>query len=130
MTQPQIKKFRGQGREQKRSGAASDETPGMDREELISTPDSWVGMVRTEPGMVSGWHHHSDNDTYIYVISGHARGEYGPGGMNILEAEPGDVLHVPKHIIHRESNPGADETVTFIVRVGTGPPVVNVDGPE
>jgi len=31
--------------------------------------------------------------------------------------------------VHRESNPSTDETVTFVVRVGNGPLVVNVDGP-
>jgi uncharacterized RmlC-like cupin family protein len=26
-------------------------------------------VVRTEPGMVSGWHHHGEYETVIYVLS-------------------------------------------------------------
>lgn len=106
------------------------QTPGMDREELISMPGSWVGMVRTKPGLVSSWHHHGDYDTYVYVISGRIRIEFGSGGGDACEAGPGEVLHVPKHIIHRELNPASEEQVLFAVRVGTGAPVLNVDGPS
>lgn len=35
-------------------------TPGMAREEAFATDRMWSGLVRTEPGMRSGWHHHGD----------------------------------------------------------------------
>jgi len=113
-----------------RGSAGTTQTPGMQREELLSAPGSWVGMVRTEPGHVSGWHHHSDYDTYVYVVSGRLRFESGPGGKDTCEAGPGEVVHVPKHTIHRESNPGSEMQVLFGVRIGTGDPVFNLDGPE
>ncbi|PKB72941.1 MAG: hypothetical protein BZY75_04545 [SAR202 cluster bacterium Io17-Chloro-G7] len=126
MTTPQIKVFRGEDHSQ----PDTEQTSGMSRQELAATASSWVGMVRISPGMVSGWHHQGDNDSYIYVVSGRARGEFGSGGKEHVEAGPGEVIHVPKHIVHREINPADQETLTFLVRVGLEPYVVNVDGPQ
>jgi uncharacterized RmlC-like cupin family protein len=52
-------------------------TRGMIREEAVATDRMWAGLVRTGPGMVSGWHHHSAYETAIYVISGALRMEFG-----------------------------------------------------
>jgi uncharacterized RmlC-like cupin family protein len=117
-------------RTQERAQMATVQTSGMHREEFVSTPESWVGTVRTEPGAASGWHHHGDYDTFIYMISGSMRVEFGADGKEISEAGPGDVVHVPNHIVHREVTPGLEGVVGFIVRVGTGAPVINVDGPD
>ena len=106
-----------------------DQTSGMVREQAISTGDLWAGLVRTEPHMVSGWHHHGDHETSIYVISGVLRMESGPGGESVVEADPGDFLYVPREAIHRESNPGEVESQLVVVRVGLGPTVINVEGP-
>ena len=114
----------GEGKEQ------TAQTQGMLREELISTPNSWVGMVSTEPGFTSGWHHHSAYDTYVYVISGRIKMEFGKNGKDSCIANAGGVLHIPKNTIHRESNPGDDKQLLFVVRVGQGTPVTNVEGPE
>ncbi len=40
-------------------------TPGMIREEAVATDGIWAGLVRTAPGMVSGWHHHAAYETAI-----------------------------------------------------------------
>ena len=106
-----------------------DQTPGMIREQAIAVDGMWAGLVRTEPQMISGWHHHGDYDTSIYVVSGSLRMESGPGGSQVIDAEPGDFLHVPKGAIHREGNPGSEESHLVVVRAGHGPAVVNVDGP-
>ncbi len=84
-----------------------DPTPGMIREQAVFTAGMWAGLVRTEPHMVSGWHHHGDYETSIFVISGVLRMESGPGGESLVEAGPGDFLFVPKGAIHREANPAA-----------------------
>ena len=55
--------------------------------------------------------------------------ESGPGGAEVVEAGPGDFLHVPKGAIHREANPGDEESHIIVVRAGRGPAVINVDGP-
>jgi uncharacterized RmlC-like cupin family protein len=106
------------------------QTPGMIREEAVATDGMWAGLARTDAGMVSGWHHHGNHESTIYVLSGALRMEFGPGGSEILEAGPGDFLYVASGAIHRESNPSGEESQIVVVRSGSGAPVVNVDGPE
>jgi len=101
----------------------------MTREEAFATDAIWAGTVKTEPGMVSGWHHHGDHETAIYVLSGRFVMESGSGGSQVLEAQPGDFLYVPRDAVHRESNPGQIECVAVILRAGSGEVVVNVEGP-
>jgi len=101
----------------------------MVREEAIVVDGLWAGVATTDAGMTSGWHHHGEYDTSIYVSSGSLRMESGPGGANVIEAGAGDFLFVPKGSIHREGNPGDAESHLVVVRAGTGPPVINVDGP-
>jgi len=107
----------------------SESTP-IHRQDLITSTESWVGFAHTMGGLASAWHHHSDNDTYGYVISGRIRIEFGPEGKESVGIGSGEVFHVPRQIIHREVTVGAEAGVIFLVRVGTGKPVVNVDGPE
>jgi uncharacterized RmlC-like cupin family protein len=107
----------------------SDPTPGLFREQAIAVHGMWAGLVRTDAHMVSGWHHHGDHDTAIYVVSGALRMESGPGGAVVVDAQPGDFLHVPKGAVHRESNPEDTESQVVVIRSGQGPVVVNVDSP-
>jgi len=107
----------------------ADPTPGKTREQAIDVPGLWSGFVRSEPGAASGWHHHGDHDTSVYVIEGKVRIEFGPGGGRSVEAGPGDFVHIPKHLVHREVNPGPAASQEIITRSGTGPLTVNVDGP-
>jgi uncharacterized RmlC-like cupin family protein len=108
----------------------ADPTPGMRRRRAFTTPQVWAGMVHTEVGMVSGWHHHGDHDTMLYVLAGRLRLEFGPGGTDAVEAGPGDFLRVPPNTVHRESNPAAEPSTAVIARAGTGAVTVNVDGPD
>lgn len=63
-------------------------------------------------------------------MAGRLRLESGPGGSQIVEAGSGDFFIVPPDTIHRESNPSAEEQVIVGFRIGDGPTVINVDGPE
>lgn len=110
----------------RRTGAP---TPGMVREEAIATETTWAGIVRTEGGMLSAWHHHGDYESVIYVLTGLLRMESGPAGTDVVDAAPGDFLLVPRGAIHREGNPSPDQGTAVVVRSGRGEPVVNVDGP-
>ncbi|HEY6422444.1 MAG TPA: cupin domain-containing protein [Pseudonocardiaceae bacterium] len=107
----------------------SDPTPGITREQAIAVDGLWSGLARTKPGMASGWHHHGDYETSIYVVVGRLRMESGPGGRDVVDAAEGDFVHVPAGAIHRESNPGEDESHLVVVRAGHGVPTVNVEGP-
>ena len=104
-------------------------TPGMDRQQAVATDGMWSGVVRTEAGMVSGWHHHGDHETVIYVLTGALRMEFGPGGADTVEAAPGDFLYVPRGAVHREANPTAGPADILVVRAGRGESTVNLDGP-
>jgi len=104
-------------------------TPGMDRQQAFATDDTWAGLVRTERGLVSGWHHHGEYETAIYVLSGSLRMEFGPGGSHNIEAGAGDFVLVPKGVVHRESNPSSGQGDLVVVRAGRGESTFNVDGP-
>ena len=105
------------------------DTAGMVREEAVATEGMWGGFVTTEAGMVSGWHHHGGHESVIYVLRGGMRLEFGPGGTDTLDAEPGDFVFVPKEVIHREGNPTGELCQFVVFRSGSGEVVVNVDGP-
>src|SRR5688572_4317268 len=67
-------------------------TAGMTQEQAIAVDGLWAGLVRTTPGAVSDWHHHGEYETSIYVVTGRLRMESGPGGADVIDAEPGDFL--------------------------------------
>jgi uncharacterized RmlC-like cupin family protein len=101
-------------------------TPGMRRDVAIVLDDVWSGRALTDPGGVSGWHHHGDHDSVVYVVRGAFVVETADG---VVSAAPGDFVHVPAHTVHRESNPTDEVAEVVLVRRGTGPVVVNVDAP-
>ena len=101
-------------------------TPGMARFEAVVLDDVWSGLARTGPGATSGWHHHGEHDTVAYVVRGAFRVETAAG---VVDAGPGDFVHVPARTVHRESNPTQEPAEVVLVRRGTGEVVVNVDGP-
>lgn len=107
----------------------TDPTPGIVREQAIAVDGLWAGLARTEAGVTSGWHHHGDYETSIYILSGQLRMESGKGGGQVVDAVAGDFVHVPRGAVHRESNPGDTESHIVVVRAGHGVPTVNVDGP-
>jgi uncharacterized RmlC-like cupin family protein len=104
-------------------------TPGMVREQAVATEGMWSGLVRTEAGMTSGWHHHGDYETTIFVVSGELKMESGPGGTAVVTAGSGDFVYVPPHTVHRETNPAETESHLVVVRSGRGEAVINVNGP-
>ncbi len=105
-------------------------TPGMDRRQLLDQEGCWVGWVRTDAGLAGGWHHHGARDSYIYVLRGTVTIEYGPAGGERVTAVAGDFIFNPARMVHREITAPDEPAELFVVRVGTGPQNVNVDGPD
>ena len=105
------------------------QTAGMHREEAVHTGALWVGIVRTEAGRYSSWHHHGAHESVIYVISGQVHLECGPGGKTAFRASAGDCIYLPPGEIHREGNDGHEESEIVVMRSGSGELVVNVAGP-
>ena len=90
----------------------------------------WVGQTCNEPGQWSNWHIHPNYVTYGYELTGRLRVEYGPGGAKSIEAGPGDFVRIPPGIVHREGSLGDIQRTGIGVRIGHGPLVVEVDGPD
>lgn len=105
-------------------------TAGMDRRQLLEHGDRWVGWARTDAGLAGGWHHHGDRDSYVYVLRGAVRIEFGPGGRDQVTAQAGDLVFNPAHLVHREVTEADEPAELFVVRIGSGPLNVNVDGPD
>ena len=106
-------------------------SPGISRHLAFRGEGFMVVRSRVDPGVVSGWHHHGDYGIYGYVVSGSARFEDGPGGRDATSVGPGDFFHVPPRTVHRDVNPSETEAQEVILFFrGSGPMVVNVDGPE
>ena len=108
----------------------ADPSPGMSRQLAFEAPGLWAGVVHTAPGAASGWHHHGEHETSLYVVAGAMRLEFGADGAQAVVAGAGDFLHVPAHTVHRELNPGSEESTAVIARSGHGAPTVNVEGPQ
>ena len=110
--------------------AVDQTTGGIARFEAFAGEGRWVGYVTTVPGVMSGWHHHGDTDTYIYMVKGIITLEFGAAGQERADAAAGDFVTVPAGVVHREGTPAGDPAEAVVVRVGSGPPVFNVDGPS
>lgn len=106
-------------------------TPGLVRYLAFEGEDHLVVRSRAEPGAVTAWHHHGDHHVYGYILSGVERFEYGPMGQEATTVYQGDFFHIPPHTVHRDVNPSPDEEQQAVLFFdGTGPAVVNVDGPD
>ena len=108
----------------------SGQTPGMERRELLQHEDRWIGWVRTQPGVASGWHHHGDRDTYIFMTAGSIAIEFGPGGREQVVSSAGELGYVPANTVHREVTGTEGLGTAFVMRIGAGPQTINVDGPD
>ena len=121
---PAIDVVRGTGLKQGQS------TPGILREQAFESSNVLVSRTRLDRGAVSGWHHHGAHELYGFLISGRLRLEYGEAGSEAATIGAGDFFHIPPGLVHRDVNP--DRALGLIVvniLVGSGVPVVNVDGP-
>lgn len=105
-------------------------TPGLRRRVAFEADGHWFGHVDADPATMSGWHHHGDNVTIGYVLRGKVTFEFGPDGSEAVEVNEGEYFEVPKHLVHREGNMSADAGEIILTRVGSGPVLFPVDGPE
>ena len=105
-------------------------TPGMDRRQLLDHGDRWVAWVRTDPGVAGGWHHHGERDTYFVMLGGSLTIDFGPNGSEHVSASAGDLGFIPAGVVHRETTGPEVPGEAMVLRIGTGPQNVNVDGPD
>jgi uncharacterized RmlC-like cupin family protein len=113
-----------------KDGVLGPATAGMERRQLFERGGDWAGWIRTDAGIAGGWHHHGDHDSFIYVLRGTLTIDFGRGGRESVEASAGDFIFNPARLVHRETTSPDGDVEAFVVRVGEGPQVVNVDAPD
>lgn len=75
----------------------------------------WLGYVELGPGLVSAVHHHGEAESGIYIISGQARFYTGAALDQVHDAQAGDFVWVPPHVVHVEMNRSQTEPVRMVV---------------
>lgn len=109
------------------SGTA--QTPGSQRRaaiapELAITSAIWGGLFEVAPGLRTGIHHHGQQDTIAYVLSGICEVRWGERGEFSAVAKVGDFIHVPAFLPHTETNPSKLEPFRWVVVRSTATPIV------
>jgi len=103
------------------------------REQVISQNGLWIGIVTTEPGGASPWHHHGEHTTYATMLEGSAVIEMAASRGGDIErvsiSADGSFHVVPPGLVHREINDRDTKNRFLIIRRGEGPPVVPADPP-
>jgi len=79
----------------------------------------WLGYVELAPGCTSAVHHHGEAESGIFIISGHARFYSGDALDQPQEANAGDFVWVPPHVVHVEQNVSLSEPVQMVVARST-----------
>src|SRR5256886_13887561 len=86
------------------------QTPGSERRAAIApalgiASAIWGGIFEAEPGSQTGIHHHGQQETIAYVLSGVCEKRWGAKGESVARAKAGDFIHVPAFLPHTEINP-------------------------
>jgi len=93
--------------------------PELDIESTI-----WGGLFEVEPGARTGIHHHGEQQTIAYVLSGVCEIRWGARGEFAARATAGDFIHVPAFLPHMEINPSKLEPFRWVVVRSTATPIV------
>jgi uncharacterized RmlC-like cupin family protein len=84
----------------------------------------WGGLFEVEPGSRTGIHHHGEQETIAYVLSGICEIRWGERGESVARAKAGDFIHVPAFLPHMEINPSDQESFRWVVVRSTAMPIV------
>jgi uncharacterized RmlC-like cupin family protein len=84
----------------------------------------WGGLFEVQPGARTGVHHHGEQQTIAYVLSGICEVRWGARGESTQRAKAGDFIHVPAFLPHMEINPSASEPFRWVVVRSTPTPIV------
>ncbi|KAA3451601.1 cupin [Mesorhizobium sp. SARCC-RB16n] len=84
----------------------------------------WGGLFEVKPGARTGIHHHGEQQTIAYVLSGVCEVRWGANGEYAGHAKAGDFIHVPAFLPHMEINPSDFEAFRWVVVRSTSTPIV------
>jgi uncharacterized RmlC-like cupin family protein len=109
--------------------SATAQTPGSKRTAAIypgagTTSPMWGGLFLVEPGARTGIHHHGEQHTIAYVLSGSSYVRWGDRGEFDATLQAGNFLYVPASLPHQEINPSKDVPFQWIVVRSTSEPIV------
>jgi uncharacterized RmlC-like cupin family protein len=109
--------------------AGTAQTPGSTRRAAVSPQRGiatalWGGLFEVEPGARTGIHHHGEQQTIAYVLSGICEVRWGAKGEYSASAKAGDFIHVPAFLPHMEINPSKLEPFRWVVVRSTATPIV------
>ena len=105
------------------------QTPGSERLAAIVPARGiasaiWGGLFEVAPGARTGIHHHGEQETIAYVLSGISEIRWGARGESVARATAGDFIHVPAFLLHMEINPSTQEPFRWVVVRSTATPIV------
>lgn len=109
---------------------AGKDRDGISRRSGQAEEEVSLAMATLEAGRMSGWHHHGDHTSCVYVLQGRLHIDWGAGGRECVDLAAGDFYVVPPHLVHREGNSGADELRLAAFYLGTGPLSTDAESPE
>jgi len=84
----------------------------------------WGGVFVVQAGARTGIHHHGEQDTIAYVLSGTSYVRWGDRGEFDATLRAGDFLYVPAWLPHQEINPSKNTPFQWIVVRSTSEPIV------
>lgn len=100
---------------------------GLHGEVAFDTNTVLLAKIRLGEGG-SGWLVHPERDAYGVIRDGGALFTFGPNGDETVEVDAGGFFHIPAGLVHRIVAP-TDGVIALVAYVGTGEPIVSVDGP-
>ena len=109
--------------------SATAQTPGSQRFAAIHSgacteSPMWGGIFVVEPGARTSIHHHGEQQTIAYVLSGSSYIRWGERGEFDATLQAGDFLYVPERLPHQEINPSSEVHFQWVVVRSTSEPVV------
>jgi|SRR5580692_579417 uncharacterized RmlC-like cupin family protein len=105
------------------------QTPGSKRFAAIHSGAGlespiWGGLFLVEPEARTGIHHHGEQNTIAYVLSGSSYVRWGERGEFNATLYAGDFLYVPAWLPHQEINPSSEVPFQWVVVRSTPEPIV------
>jgi uncharacterized RmlC-like cupin family protein len=105
------------------------QTPGSARSAAIAPElgidtTMWGGLFEVAPGAHTGIHHHGEQQTIAYVLSGTCEVRWGASGEYAATAKAGDFIQVPAFLPHMEINLSNAEPFRWVVVRSTSTPIV------
>jgi len=109
--------------------SATAQTPGSRRIAAVHPgagmgSPMWGGLFFVEHGARTGIHHHGEQYTIAYVLSGSSYLRWGERGEFNATANAGDFLYVPAWLPHQEINPSEEVPFQWVVVRSTPEPIV------